>query len=1058
MKIAEYNEMMAYLTRPEPQPTINREDFAFGTEKPITPNNDLGNIQVADLKDDLTPGPLKDELDGKYDPSQETHEDYLRRINLERPFNASLEESTTGPGGYPMTAGLNILKLPKAYDTVKKATDLIQSATTTPAKAKKIALDFFKQRQPYGGANQKKDYSPEKKFLSVLKSYMNKFNPTLSGAAEDLGISRNTLKGISERINQQETGLRTSNLGFDVYSQVPKVPEPVNGIEFKDMTTLMKRDPDQFKVLIKEKDEFLNPESMGHYLGIKFARDDKGIRTGIGKFQYDQLSEALRDLNVKKNKQGEYSVNDAINKLLDKNKNKIIKDERKSDRGLGRYKVDSEFDPELFKLRNNIKTRISNRSQGLDTYLPNAVDDVGHPFSLTKSQEKYKKLFKDSNMNQINTLVYQDNFINTQLFKNSGYERKYEKMFDKLLNIQNKKVTPQIQNQLLEIKKDMNDNYNYIQNIIKDPKLLDQYINKNSKIADKKFINYLTNQGDRVQKIDIKIPKVGDKFKSEDIFVDMSVVNPKYIMGYINNINPNAKKFKDLSLSEQELYRNNVMQQNAEIVSEYYKKAKFPEEDIEAVKETVGMEYAKGGRVGFNEGKLAKIGNVAGKTFAGLDTPALQALFATSYEAGEDPLWYTIPAALTETANKYLNLYEKSPGKAKNFIKSVLRLMPIEQAQKFYPVFSKLGKVGSTTGYPFLKAASEALKEIKVRGETERAAADFKMSPQKMKELRSKSILSSLPDIKDDAYVPTEQDYSEANEKIQKARDAFALQAKILGSFFGLTEDPLAEKESIYTRGKQVPMSLERVQEGSRAGFEDGTDPKKPKGLGSLSKGNFLKTLALIPAGIMAIKGGPNLLKKAAATKKAIAAKGMPEWFGTLVDKVIQTGTDVTKQFATKDREVVHVKQLGEAEGVRVTQDLETGAVRVDYDSPTNMGEQSVSFTYRPATQLEEGKTVPAQFEAVEAEPRGIRMGPDDYDIEFDGENIVESADELMSDTSSLKQFATGKLDEMDLKIRQDKLKKVQDLNENQMSQAEYLETKYGPGDDVSYKQFPDDD
>ena len=37
-------------------------------------------------------------------------------------------------------------------------------------------------------------------------------------------------------------------------------------------------------------------------------------------------------------------------------------------------------------------------------------------------------------MNQINTLVYQDSLINTQLFKNTGYERKYEKMFDKLLN------------------------------------------------------------------------------------------------------------------------------------------------------------------------------------------------------------------------------------------------------------------------------------------------------------------------------------------------------------------------------------------------------------------------------------------------------------------------------------------------------------------------------------------------------------------------------------------------------------------------------------------------
>ena len=47
----------------------------------------------------------------------------------------SLEESTTGPGGLPMTAGISIL--PDAYSTVKKATDFIQS--TTPAKAKKAS-------------------------------------------------------------------------------------------------------------------------------------------------------------------------------------------------------------------------------------------------------------------------------------------------------------------------------------------------------------------------------------------------------------------------------------------------------------------------------------------------------------------------------------------------------------------------------------------------------------------------------------------------------------------------------------------------------------------------------------------------------------------------------------------------------------------------------------------------------------------------------------------------------------------------------------------------------
>lgn len=57
---------MAYLTRPE-QP----------------------KEQVAYLVDDLEPGPLKDELTKDYDPSQETHEEYLRYKSLgERPFNA----------------------------------------------------------------------------------------------------------------------------------------------------------------------------------------------------------------------------------------------------------------------------------------------------------------------------------------------------------------------------------------------------------------------------------------------------------------------------------------------------------------------------------------------------------------------------------------------------------------------------------------------------------------------------------------------------------------------------------------------------------------------------------------------------------------------------------------------------------------------------------------------------------------------------------------------------------------------------------------------------------
>ena len=258
---------------------------------------------------------------------------------------------------------------------------------------------------------------------------------------------------------------------------------------------------------------------------------------------------------------------------------------------------------------------------------------------------------------------------------------------------------------------------------------------------------------------------------------------------------------------------------------------------------------------------------------------------------------------------------------------------------------------------------------------------------------------------------------------------------------------------------KYIPQNFAT---GGRVNFADGPKDPSKKGLGSLSKRNFLKMLTLIPAGILAIRGGPNLFKKAKPALKAI--KGMPDWFSGLVNKVIETGTDVTKQFAKEKGEQVFVKQLGEAEGVRVTKNLETGKVTVDYNSPTNMGEDTVTFTYRPGTKTEKGENIPAQFEASELEPRGIRMGPDDYEIEFDGEHLVEDINFLESDTSSLKQFATGKLDEKDLKLRQEKVKRVENINNDQTAQAEYLETKYGPSSDdandydLNYKDYSDYD
>src|SRR6056300_219645 len=234
-------------------PELTRENFAFGTEKPITPNNDLGNIQVADLKDDLTPGPLKDELDGKYDPSQETYEEYLKRINLDRPFNASLEESTIGPGGYPMTAGLTTI--PKAANT---AIDLFEAGKVGIRDAVKITKDFLKRRETYeptGLAGDKKDYTKEKDFLQVFNKLKNKFfQGDVTKTNRALSTNSRLAKDIERRVIEAEKGTGVTGQDDRFLFYEPAVKEPVKGMSWPETTTSMKKNPDKFLSLKVDKE------------------------------------------------------------------------------------------------------------------------------------------------------------------------------------------------------------------------------------------------------------------------------------------------------------------------------------------------------------------------------------------------------------------------------------------------------------------------------------------------------------------------------------------------------------------------------------------------------------------------------------------------------------------------------------------------------------------------------------------------------------------------------------------------------------------------------------
>ena len=251
--------------------------------------------------------------------------------------------------------------------------------------------------------------------------------------------------------------------------------------------------------------------------------------------------------------------------------------------------------------------------------------------------------------------------------------------------------------------------------------------------------------------------------------------------------------------------------------------------------------------------------------------------------------------------------------------------------------------------------------------------------------------------------------------------------------------DPEAYQQFI---AEQEDMMRESAAYGGRMGFADG--PEDP------SKRKFMKIMGGL-ASLPIIGRFFDVAKEAAPVLDAVkteVAKGKPEWFDLLVNKVIRIGENVTERFATKEREIVHKADIGENETVYVYQELDTGTVRVEYENPDNMGGDSVNLVYKKELPDEGNPNPSPEFYATELEPRGIRTGPDDYDVEFDGENIAENVDELMSDTGRLEYFATGKTDMKKIEKSNEKRKKVKAMNESTLEQAEYLESKYGPGDD----------
>tara|TARA_R100000315_G_scaffold26917_1_gene10459 strand:- start:144 stop:1907 length:1764 start_codon:yes stop_codon:yes gene_type:complete len=257
-------------------------------------------------------------------------------------------------------------------------------------------------------------------------------------------------------------------------------------------------------------------------------------------------------------------------------------------------------------------------------------------------------------------------------------------------------------------------------------------------------------------------------------------------------------------------------------------------------------------------------------------------------------------------------------------------------------------------------------------------------------------------------------------------------------------DDAMLKIESILARDKT------KNADGGRIGLKVGS---------KMSKRAFLKLLAALgitgaaaKSGIVSLGGkqtGKQVVKEVIKTPNVA---GKPEWFDKLINKVVLEGDDVTKNFATKERQIVHTKKIDEDSTVRVTQDLDEGSITVDYDSADNVFGDTVQLRYKKPLPDEGDPRPSAEFTTAESGPVGRRYGPDDYEIEID-EVGGSSIKDLDSDVSKLKEFATGKKPTIKEIIQNKKRKdKAQRITEDPEAQSDAVVRRQGEVDESDYE------
>jgi hypothetical protein len=539
----------------------------------------------ASLIEDLAPGPLRDEYLKDYDPKQETYEEYLRRKSIpieDRPFNMS--EGGRMKYGVGTTVGKAALEyVPMGVNKLKQLLSNIKP---------------YEGATEIGVSTKKLDRGPEEIFTDAFRKFKdNEWQGNFSAAARALGESREKIKAIFDRLRVSKTGSVSGS------TEGRKVRDYIPGEDFRsfgEITTDINYDKDFLSNLTKDiKPGMYTIDEIGQMLKL----GKPGGTAVQNKKELDQLSNLFKQTNVKNELIStgpsaikKYDIDDVVTKFTDRfyDKKRIAGVKKAAGQ---RKAAEEALDPDLYgNFLSDIQAKVRAVSKDEDIFFKGAVEDIGHPISIAITN-KYPKLFKNSGINKINSLVFQDPTVNREILLQKGYEGAHDKLFKQLNDLVGKKnLSYNDVKKIKQIKTEMN-------------ALHDKAVSDTRDLIEK--VPYLKGQEKNIPRIDIKIPNVGETFKSENMFVNMNKVNPAAKVGYIDKIAPDAKKLSDLTTEQKLQYKANIADQYADSVSKFYKKLGYDKEQIAELRDAV--QFGTESRVpavpqGFDKGGSAKKG------------------------------------------------------------------------------------------------------------------------------------------------------------------------------------------------------------------------------------------------------------------------------------------------------------------------------------------------------------------------------------------------------------------------------------------------------------------